>query len=84
MRLSVPTTLELIDVAAGRLDAFWQHGSVRVGLIGGALLVREAGGIVTDLNGARWTAASADFLAGPPALQPAILAVLSTTSEQAA
>ncbi len=81
VRLSVPTTLELIDVAAGRLDAFWQHGSVRAGLIGGALLVREAGGLATDLSGERWTAASPDFLASPPALQPAILAVLSSTSE---
>lgn len=84
VRLSVPTTMELIDVAAGRLDAFWQHGSVRAGLIGGALLIREAGGLVTDLAGARWTAASADFLAGPPALQPAILAALSSSSEPAA
>ena len=81
VRLSVPTTLELIDVAAGRLDAFWQHGSVRAGLIGGALLVREAGGLVTDLAGERWTPASPDFLASPPALQPAILSALSSTSE---
>ena len=77
VRLSVPTALELVDVAAGRLDAFWQHGSVRTGLIGGALLVREAGGLVTDLAGARWTAASADVLAGPPGLHPTIRAVLS-------
>ncbi len=84
VRLSVPTTLEVIDVASGRLDAFWQHGSVRAGLIGGALLVREAGGLVTDLAGARWTASSGDFLASPPALHPAILAALSSTSEQAA
>jgi myo-inositol-1(or 4)-monophosphatase len=83
VRLSVPTTVELIDVAAGRLDAFWQHGSVRAGLIGGALLVREAGGFVTDLSGTRWTASSATFLASTAALQPAILAVLSATSEQA-
>ena len=84
VRLSVPTTLELVDVAAGRLDAFWQHGRVRAGLIGGALLVREAGGLVTDLAGERWTAASADVLASPPALQPALLAVLSSVSEQIA
>jgi len=84
VRLSVPTTLELIDVASGRLDAFWQHGSVRAGLIGGALLVREAGGLVTDLSGARWTAASPDFLASPSALHPALLAALSSTSQVAA
>jgi myo-inositol-1(or 4)-monophosphatase len=81
VRLSVPTTLELVDVAAGRLDAFWQHGRVRAGLIGGALLVREAGGLVSDLAGGRWTAASPDFLACPPGLAPAFLSVLSSTSE---
>lgn len=81
VRLSVPSMIELVDVAAGRLDAFWQHGSVRAGLIGGALLVREAGGVVTDLAGERWTAASPDFLAAPAALQPAVLSVLSTVSE---
>lgn len=77
VRLSVPSTVELIDVATGKLDAFWQHGSVRAGLIGGALLVREAGGRVVNLTGERWTAASADFLAGPATLEPALLAVLS-------
>jgi len=77
VRLSVPSMLELIDVAAGRLDAFWQHGSVRAGLIGGALLVREAGGLVTDLDGQRWTAASPGFLAAPTVLKPAILTNLS-------
>ena len=82
--LSVPTRLELVDVAAGRLDAFWQHGRVRAGLIGGALLVREAGGLVTDLSGSHWSAASPDFLASPPALQSAILAALSSTSEYVA
>lgn len=81
VRLSVPSTLELVDVAAGRLDAFWQHGSVRAGLIGGALLVREAGGIVTDLAGERWTAASPDFLASPTALAQPIRAALSTIKE---
>ncbi len=81
VRLSVPSTLELVDVAMGRLDAFWQHGSVRAGLIGGALLIREAGGVVTDLSGERWTAASPDFVACPPALHPPIVAVLSSSLE---
>ncbi|KTT65398.1 inositol monophosphatase family protein [Sphingomonas sanguinis] len=84
VRLSVPSMLELVDVAAGRLDAFWQHGSVRAGLIGGALLVREAGGTVVDLRGRRWTAGSPDFLAAPLALQQALLASLSPSSETTA
>lgn len=84
VRFSVPSMLELVDVAAGRLDAFWQHGSVRAGLIGGALLVREAGGTVVDLRGRRWPAGSPDFLAAPLALQQALLASLSPSSEATA
>ncbi len=67
VRMSVPATLELVEVAAGRLDGFWQHSQVRSGLSAGALLVEEAGGVVTDTHGRPWTFASEDFLAAAPA-----------------
>jgi len=38
VRVSVPATLQLIHVAAGRMDAFWQYSRVRSGLLAGALL----------------------------------------------
>jgi myo-inositol-1(or 4)-monophosphatase len=44
--VSVPVTLLLFEIAAGHMDAFWQFGQVRVGLLPGALLVEEAGGTV--------------------------------------
>ncbi|WP_375503079.1 inositol monophosphatase family protein [uncultured Jatrophihabitans sp.] len=76
VRVSVPATLQLIRVVAGRTDVFWQHSAVRSGLLAGALLVHEAGGAVTDLDGQPWTLASADFLAAVPALHPAAAAIL--------
>jgi len=79
VRVSVPATLQLIHVAAGRMDAFWQHSNVRVGLLGGALLVTEAGGTVTDTRGELWTLFSPTFLASAPALHAAAVAVLSAT-----
>ncbi|MBN6038438.1 3'(2'),5'-bisphosphate nucleotidase CysQ [Amycolatopsis sp. 195334CR] len=77
VRVSVPATLQLIHVAAGRMDAFWQFSDVRSGLVAGALLVTEAGGTVTDLDGKPWSAASGDFLAAAPGLHAAALDVLS-------
>lgn len=65
-RSSVPPTLQLIHLAAGRMDVFWQHSAVRSGLLPGALLVREAGGTVTDIHGSPWTLDSDDFLCAAP------------------
>lgn len=76
LRVSVPATLQLIHVAAGRMDAFWQFSMVRAGLASGALLVAEAGGTITDLRGNPWTLESRNFLAAPPQLSPTIAAIL--------
>jgi myo-inositol-1(or 4)-monophosphatase len=77
VRMSVPATLELVDVATGRSDAFWQHSQVRSGLACGALLVAEAGGTVTDLQGRPWSFASEDFLAAAPGIHADSVATLS-------
>lgn len=77
VRVSVPATMQLIHVAAGRMDAFWQFSDVRSGLVAGALLVSEAGGTVTDLAGEPWHTGSRDFLASAPGLHAAALKVLS-------
>ncbi|AHH98148.1 inositol monophosphatase [Kutzneria viridogrisea] len=77
-KMSVPATLLLIQVAAGRMDLFWQYSDVRSGLMAGALLVAEAGGVVTDTRGEPWTPASRDFLAAAPGVHPAAVDVLST------
>jgi myo-inositol-1(or 4)-monophosphatase len=77
VRVSVPVTLLLLQLAAGRMDAFWQYGQVRVGLLPGALLVEEAGGIITDIQGRTWTTASKNFLATAPGLHAAAVKALS-------
>ncbi|MFI7355929.1 inositol monophosphatase family protein [Streptomyces avidinii] len=77
VRVSVPATMQLIHVAAGHMDAFWQFSDVRSGLLPGALLVSEAGGTVTDTRGEPWTLASSDFLASAPGLHNRTVEVLS-------
>ena len=44
--------LDLAWVAAGRYDGFWELGLKRWDMAAGLLLVREAGGFVTDPGGA--------------------------------
>ncbi len=45
--------LDLAYVAAGRLDGFWEQGLQPWDVAAGALLIREAGGKITDLTDAR-------------------------------
>jgi myo-inositol-1(or 4)-monophosphatase len=43
--------LDLAYVAAGRFDGFWEFGLFPWDIAAGLLLVREAGGFVTDIDG---------------------------------
>jgi myo-inositol-1(or 4)-monophosphatase len=51
MRRAGSAALDLSDVARGRFDAFWELHLNAWDLAAGVLLVREAGGRVTDLDG---------------------------------
>jgi myo-inositol-1(or 4)-monophosphatase len=51
MRRMGSAALDLAYVAAGRLDGFWELHLSPHDVAAGALLVREAGGIVTDAEG---------------------------------
>ena len=75
VRVSVPVGHQLAQVAAGRMDLHWQFDNVR-SHIGPVLLVREAGGVVTDLDGKPWDLGSDGYLAGAPGLHAEALDVL--------
>ena len=51
MRRAGSAALDLAYVAAGRLDGYWESGLESWDMAAGALIVREAGGLVTDYNG---------------------------------
>jgi myo-inositol-1(or 4)-monophosphatase len=55
--------LDLAWVAAGRYDGFWEEGLQAWDVAAGILLVREAGGFVTDFRGADAALASGQVLA---------------------
>ncbi|GAB3136351.1 inositol monophosphatase [Amycolatopsis stemonae] len=71
-----PTSWQVADVAAGRLDLFWQYGTDATNLAGAALVAREAGAVVTTADGAPWTPSAGSFLAAAPALHPLVRDVL--------
>jgi len=51
MRRTGSAALDLAWVASGRFDAYWERDIQAWDMAAGVLLVREAGGIVTDMDG---------------------------------
>jgi myo-inositol-1(or 4)-monophosphatase len=51
VRRAGAAALDLAWVACGRMDAFWEIGLSAWDMAAGALLIREAGGLVGDLEG---------------------------------
>jgi myo-inositol-1(or 4)-monophosphatase len=69
--------LDLAYVAAGRLDGYWEPHLNPWDVAAGALLVREAGGLVTDMRGGADWLHGRSILAAPAALHAAMLGVLA-------
>ena len=44
-------SLDLVYVAAGRFDGYWEKNLKIMDIAAGSLIVREAGGSVTDFDG---------------------------------
>lgn len=71
IRRAGSAALDLAYVAAGRLDGFWEIGLNSWDIAAGVLLVREAGGIVTDFSGeGNYLETGNVFAAGPKVYQP--------------
>jgi myo-inositol-1(or 4)-monophosphatase len=70
-------SLQLAYVAAGRLDAYFENGHDAADWLAGALLIREAGGIVTDLAGKAFGWSGDGILSASPVLHPAIMATIA-------
>ncbi len=58
--------LDLCYVAAGRLDGFWETGLKPWDLAAGSLIIREAGGIVSGLDGSENYLDTGHVLCGTP------------------
>ena len=60
--------LDLAHVAAGRFDGFWEQRLSAWDIAAGVLLIREAGGVVTDLSGREVGIEHTGLVAGNPAI----------------
>ncbi len=75
IRRAGAASLDLAYVAAGRFDAFWEIGLAEWDIAAGALLVKEAGGLVADVNASENFLESGNIVAGNPKCFKAVLQV---------
>jgi myo-inositol-1(or 4)-monophosphatase len=65
--------LDCCYVACGRLDGFWEGALSAWDIAAGALLVEEAGGVVSDFQGRRRFLETGDIVASPAAIHDTFL-----------
>ncbi len=70
-------SLDLAYVAAGRCDGFWETGLQPWDIAAGILLVREAGGYITEIDGGKNVLGSGNVLAANPKLHKQFLDLLA-------
>jgi myo-inositol-1(or 4)-monophosphatase len=73
--------LDLAWTAAGRFDGYWERDLMPWDIAAGILLVREAGGMVTDLDGAGRMLETGNLLAANEVLHRPLLDLLRAARE---
>jgi myo-inositol-1(or 4)-monophosphatase len=84
VRRAGSAAIDLCHVATGWFDAFWELSLAPWDVAAGALIVREAGGVVTRLDGTPDVLGHGSILAGNPALHAALGALLRDADAGAA
>jgi len=76
-------TLDLAWVAAGRLDAYWERDLSPWDLAAGSLLVREAGGYISDIDGGDAILQKGNVVAGNETMHRELLQLLRESGKTA-
>ncbi len=76
--------LDLAFVAAGRLDGYWERNISPWDIAAGLLMVREAGGFVSDIDGGDAMFAKRHIVAGNEVTHRELLALLKTAGQSQA
>jgi myo-inositol-1(or 4)-monophosphatase len=74
-------TLDLAWIAAGRFDAYWERDLSPWDIAAGLILVREAGGFITDLDGGDATLTKGDVAAGNDTMHRELLRLLNKAAK---
>jgi myo-inositol-1(or 4)-monophosphatase len=73
--------LDLAYIAAGRFDVYWERDLSPWDFAAGVILVREAGGYVTDLEDKERTMVAGDIIAGNSTLHREVLMLLKDAAK---
>lgn len=73
IRRTGSAALDLAYVASGRLDGFWEFGLKPWDIAAGSLLIQEAGGLISDLQGGHDFLKIGDVVAGTPKVFKSLL-----------
>jgi myo-inositol-1(or 4)-monophosphatase len=76
VRMAVPSTFPMLRLACGQDDVFWQYAPVLPGIAAGLLMVTEAGGIASRIDGTPWQPGAPDIVLAAPGLHGAAVDVL--------
>lgn len=77
VRRTGSAALDLAYVASGRLDGFWEFGLRPWDIAAGSLLIREAGGLISDAQGGDDFLNYGDVVAGTPKVFKSLLQTIS-------
>jgi myo-inositol-1(or 4)-monophosphatase len=83
VRRTGAAALDLAWVACGRVDAFWEFGLKPWDVAAGALMVEEAGGRVSNMDGSRLDISGAQIVASNGRLHRQMIETLAATRPEA-
>ena len=78
IRRTGAAAMDLAWTAAGRFDAYWEYEIEPWDIAAGIVILREAGGIATDLSGDANMMETGTIVAGVPSIQKALLEKLAS------
>lgn len=81
IRRAGAATLDLAYVACGRLDGFWEMGLHIWDIAAGLLLVKEAGGLICDLNGGEDYLKTGNIVAANPIIMRQVLKLIKPLND---
>jgi len=83
IRRAGSAALDLAYVAAGRFDAFWEFGLNIWDISAGVILIQEAGGLVSDIEGGHKYLESGDIVAANTYLYKSFITTINTAMKSA-
>ena len=78
VRKTGSAALDLAYVASGRLDGLWEFGLRPWDIAAGSLLIREAGGLISDFQGSDDFLSNGSIVAGNPKVFKSLLQTISS------